>query len=200
MAKADWLLVNPESGSGNKTVNVSSGTQHTGRTARTTVLTFKAAGVENVPVTVNQAGKPQYIDVADAASAAKAGQVVTISGKANSSKLTFSLGTGELAVVLPEKYTANSLETNNSGSIVGDPGASAEYPFSIAVTVPANESVDEISRQIIVTDESGKSDTCLLTQAAGDATLSVSKSTVELTYQGTTVSIDVSSNTNWTAE
>ena len=92
MAKADWVKVNPSQGSGNATVNVSSQTEHTGRVARTTVLRWKAANVADVQRTVNQAGKPEYVDIADAASADKTGKVVTISGVSNSRVLNFSLG------------------------------------------------------------------------------------------------------------
>ena len=197
MAKASWAVVSPASGNGNKTVNVSSSAEHTGRTARSTVLTITAANVSPVTVDVNQAGKPQYVEAPETATAIKAGQQVTISGKSNSKILTFALGTGDLAVNLPAKYTANSLDTDNGVAIAGDPGASAEYNWSIILTVPANETVEDKSKQIIVTDEGGNSDTCILTQAAGDAILSVSKSTVELTYQGTAVSFTVTSNTSW---
>ena len=93
MAKANWVKVNPSQGSGNATVNVSSTAEHTGRVFRSTILTWKAANVENIQRTVNQAGKPEFVDVADAASADKAGKVVTISGVSNSKKLTFSFGT-----------------------------------------------------------------------------------------------------------
>ena len=55
-----------------------------------------------------------------------------------------------------------------------------------------------MSKQIIVTDEGGNTDTCVLTQAAGDAYLTVSKTAIELTYQGTAVSFNVESNTSWT--
>ncbi len=198
MAKASWAVVNPSQGSGNKTVNVSSNAEHTGRAARNTVLTIEAANVEPVTVQVNQAGKPQYVDSQDTASAAKGGQNVTIAGKSNAKQLTFSLGTGALGITVPSTYTAASVSTNNGAEIVGDPGASAEYDWSIVVSVPANTSVTELSRQIIVTDESGNSDICTLTQASGDATLSVSKTTVELDYTGTPVSIDITSNTTWT--
>ena len=69
MAKANWVKLNPSSGSGNATVNVSSTSEHTGRNARTTMLTWKAANVANVVRNVSQAGKPEYVDIADAASA-----------------------------------------------------------------------------------------------------------------------------------
>ena len=197
MAKASWAVVNPSSGSGNATVNVSSNAPHTGRSARTTVLTITAANVEAKTVNVTQQGKPAYVDVIDNAAAEKGGQNVTISGKANSQKLTFTLGTGSLAITLPANYTAGGVSTKNGNAISGDPGASAEYDFSIVITVPKNDSIGELSRQIIVTDENGKTDTCLLTQTAGDAMLVVSKTSIELAYTGEAVSFDITSNTSW---
>lgn len=198
MAKANWAKVNPSSGSGNATVNVSSDAPHTGRNVRSTVLTITAANVEARTVSVTQQGKPAYVDAQDTATAAKGGQNVTISGKANSAKLTFTLGTGNLNVTLPNTYTAGGVSTANGNAISGDPGAAAEYDFSIVLNVPKNEGLIELTRQIIVTDENGKTDTCLLTQTAGDATLSVSKTAIELAYTGEAVSFDITSNTSWT--
>ena len=200
MAKASWVKTTPSSGSGNATVNVSSNTPHTGRVARTTVLTWKAANVDDVQRAVNQAGKPEFVDVADAASADKGGKVVTISGVSNSKKLTFSLGTGDLAITLPGSYTANSMTTSNGANISGDPGAQQEYAFSIVVTVPANTTPAAKTRQIIVTDEGGHQDVCLLTSAAGDAYITIAEGDIELDYLGTAVSVKVESNTNWTVE
>lgn len=200
MAKASWAVVEPPKGSGNKEVSVKSSAEHTGRLARTTVLTFKAAHCEDVLRTVNQAGKPEYVDIAESAAAEKTGKVVTISGVSNSKKLTFSLGTGDLEIDLPNSYNANSTDTVNGAEIAGDPGAQAVYNFSITVTVPANETVDPKTRQIIVTDEGGHQDTCLLTLAAGDAYLRVTEGEISLDYQGTPVTVKVESNTEWTVE
>lgn len=200
MAKADWLSVNPSSGSGNANVNVSSQTAHSGRVARTTTLTWKAANVADVVRSVNQAGKPEYVDIADSAASDQAGKVVTISGVSNSAKLTFSLGTGELDISLPTSYTANSITTENGVAIAGDPGAMAEYNFSISITVPANEGVDELSRQIIVEDGAGNRDVCLLTLAAGEPYITIAEGVIELDYLGTAVTVAVESNTDWTVE
>lgn len=200
MAKASWVKTTPSSGSGNATVNVSSNTPHTGRVVRTTILTWKAANVPDVARTVNQAGKPEFVDVADAASAEKTGKVVTISGASNSRKLTFSLGTGDLAISLPNSYVANSMNTNNGANISGDPGAQQEYAFSISITVPANTTTSAKSRQIIVTDEAGHQDVCLLTSVAGDAFITIAEGVIELDYLGTAVAVKVESNTNWTVE
>lgn len=200
MAKANWVNVNPASGSGDATVNVTSKTQHTGRKARTTTLTWKAANVADVVRNVSQAGKPEYVDIDDAASADKAGKVVTISGVSNSAKLTFSLGTGDLAISLPSTYVANSMTTNNGAAISGDPGAASEYSFSIAISVPANTDTSSKTRQIIVENEAGTRDVCTLTSAAGDAYVTVQSGTIELDYLGTPVPWTVESNTTWTIE
>lgn len=201
MAKANWVKVTPASGSGDATVNVSSTAEHTGRKARTSVLTWKAANVADVARTVSQAGKPEYVDIADAASADKAGKVVTITGVSNSAKLTFSLGTGNLTnITLPSTYTANSISTSNGAAISGDPGANAEYNFSITISVPANNEIVAKTRQVIVEDEAGNRDVCTLTSAAGDAYVTVQSGTIELDYKGTAVPWSVESNTAWTIE
>ena len=197
MAKANWAVVSPSQGSGNATVNVSSSATHTGRNVRTTVLTITAANVAAKTVNVTQQGKPAYVDAIDNAAAEKGGQNVTISGKSNAAKLTFSLGTGELEITLPSQYTAGGVKTNNGTAISGDPGASAEYDFSIVITVPENTTIGELSRQIVVSDGDGNTDTCLLTQTAGDAMLVVSKTAIELAYTGEAVSFDITSNTSW---
>lgn len=99
---------------------------------------------------------------------------------------------------MPASYTAGGVSTDNGVAIAGDPGATAEYDWSIVLDVPENVTIGELTKQIIVTDEGGNTDTCLLTQAAGDAYLTVTKTSIELTYQGTAVSFGVESNTSWT--
>ena len=203
MAKANWLKVNPSQGSGDATVNVSSTAEHTGRKARTTTLTWKAANVVDVVRNVSQAGKPEKDALVfdSAASADKGGKLVTISGVSNSAKLTFSFGSGDLTdITLPSTYTANSVSTSNGTAISGDPGAAAEYNFSIAITVPANNEITAKTRQVIVEDEGGNRAICTLTSAAGDAYVTVQEGTIELDYHGTPVTWTVESNTTWTIE
>jgi len=206
MAYASWLNPSKTSGSGNDTVNVSALSDHTGRTARSTVMTFKGSNVSDVPVTVNQAGKPEFVTLQATATVNKQGGTLTISGTSNSSKLTFSLGSSAtLSLTLPSSYTANSASTTNGAAISGDPGASAEYPFSITFTgIGENTSISDLTAQLIVTDNAGHDATCTITQAAGDATLSVSPTTVNLDWnaysEGTTASVAVTSNTSWTID
>lgn len=200
MSKANWVLIDPESGSGNKSISVSAH-EHTGRSPRESNLTFSAANCDDVVRKVIQAGKPEFTQLTETSvSVPKEGKTITISGVSNSSKLTFSLGTGGLSINLPGSYTANSLSIENGTAIQGDPGSLAQFNFSIAINVPANETIDSLSRQVIVTDASGKVATCTLTQTAGDPYLRVQTGDINLTYAGTAVSVSVESNTSWTIE
>lgn len=198
MAKANWLKVDPSQGSGNATVKVSSTAEHTGRKPRTTTLTWTAANVTDVVRTVSQAGKPEYISMTNSASADKEGKIVTINGKSNSAKLTFSLGSGDLDLTLPPNYTANSVITANGAAIAGDPGATSEYEFFIPIIVPANPNITEKTRQLVVRNEAGQTAVCTIRSAAGDAYVTVQEGTIELDYLGTAVSWSVESNTSWT--
>lgn len=207
MAYASWLNPSKTSGSGNDTVNVGANSDNTGRNARSTNMTFKAANVADVVRQVTQAGKPEFVTIESAKSVVKGGvATLTITGTSNSSKLTFSLASGgTLPVTLPSSYTANSISTNNGAAISGDPGASAEFPFSIAFTnIGANPTINERSVQLIVTDNAGNTATCLITQAAGDPVLEVSPESVQLDWNAATqsgsASFSVTSNTNWTVE
>lgn len=202
MAYASWLTPSKTSGSGNDTVSVSASSQNTGRNARTTTVTFKAVGVSDVERTVNQVGKPEFASFASSsAAAAKEGQTLTLSGTSNSSELTFSLGTDNIGLTLPSTYTAAGLTINNGDSIIGDPGANQEFAWSIQFSIPANTSVDPLTCQVVVTDDAGHTNTCTITLAAGDATLSVSPASVDLPWDASTSSnFTITSNTNWTVE
>ena len=206
MAYSAWLNPSKTSGSGNDTVNVTANADNTGRNARSTNMTFKAANCEDVVRQVTQAGKPEFVSIASAASIEKTGGTITISGVTNSSKLTFSLASGgTLVLTLPSTYNANSVSTNNGAAISGDPGATQEFPFSIQfANVGANPDITAKSVQLIVTDNAGNTATCTITQAAGDPVLSVSPASVQLDWNAataeTSASFSVTSNTNWTIE
>ena len=200
MAYASWVTPNKTSGSGNDTVSWT-GSAHTGRSSRTTTATFSASGVESKTLTIIQAGKTEFVSMDDTATVQKTGGTVTISGTSNSSKLTFSLtGTDNIGLTLPSTYTANSVSTNNGSAITGDPGATQQYNFSITFSnIGANTGTSSLTAQLTVTDNAGHTDTCTITQAAGDATLSISPTTINLTAAGVADnSVTVTSNTSWT--
>lgn len=199
MAYASWVSPNKTQGNGNDTV-AWTGQVHTGRSARQTTATFSASGVESKVLTIVQAGKAEYVQIDPTAAVSKTGGSLTITGKSNSSKLTFTLtGTNGIGLTLPAKYTAASVQTNNGTAITGDPGAAQEYDFSITFTgISENTTIGALVSQLTVTANNSTSATCDITQAAGDAYLTIEPTTINLTAAGTAVNVTVESNTSWT--
>lgn len=199
MAYASWARPSKTQGNGNDTVAWSA-PEHTGRSPRQTQAVFAASGVTSKALTIIQAGKSEFVEMDDTGTVSKAGGTVTISGTSNSSDLTFSLtGANGIGLVLPTKYLANSVQTNNGAAISGDPGATQQYAFSITFSnILENTSVSALTSQLTVTDNAGHTDTCTITQAAGDAYLTIEPTTINLTAAGTAVNVTVESNTSWT--
>ncbi len=199
MAYASWVTPDKVSGNGNDSV-AWTGSAHTGRSSRTTTATFAASGVESKTLTIIQAGKTEFVSIDATAAVDKTGGTLTIHGTSNSSKLTFSLtGANNIGLVLPSSYTAASITTNNGAAITGDPGAAQQYAFEITFTgIAENTSISSLTSQLTVKTNNNQSAVCDITQAAGDAYLTISPTTINLTAAGTAVSVAVSSNTSWT--
>ena len=208
MAKAAWLTVNPASGNGNATVQ-NTGTVHTGREQRETTVTGVAVGVSpNKTYKVIQKGKPEFVSFTNGAetTVGKAGGILTITGKTNSSKLNFELVNletravvaGGLKLTLPSKYTAGGVETTNNVAITGDPGAQQEFEFSITFTgIAANTTIDELTAAMKVTTAGGQSAQIQIKQSAGDPVFSFGQETITLEASGAAVSQTIVSNTSW---
>ena len=205
MAKPSWLVLNPTTGSGNGSIANSSNSAHTGRVARTGTVTVTAVGVDT-PVTykVTQSPKAEFVSFDNGAEMAvsKEGGEVTVSGKSNASKLTFSWVTKARVagdVDIPTTYQANGVTTNNGVEITGDPGATAEFPFSVTLNFPLNDTIEEIVKNLVATTTGSISAQIALKQAAGDAYLRVDPIKITLTAEGTPVNVNIESNTSWTA-
>lgn len=200
--KPSWLITNPASGgSGNGAIQ-NSASEHTGRVARTGMVTVTATGLET-PKTykVTQTPKSEFVRFNDGVemAAGKAGGALTIQGKSNSAKLTFSWVGSVEDVKIPESYQANGSSANNGEAIIGDPGAQNEYDFSIQLTLPENDTVDEVVRTLLVTAEGAQTAQIAIKQAAGDPTLEIEPTEITIPQAGTpAVSVQVTSNTTWT--
>lgn len=207
MAKAAWLTVSPMSGSGNQTIQ-NSGTEHTGRLQRTTTVTGIASGVSpNRTYTVIQQPKSEFVSFNESeVTVSKEGGNLTIVGKSNSEKLTFSLvdpneDENDLVLELPSNYTAGGSSTANGEAITGDPGATAEYEFSIQFTgISANTTINELTAAVKVEANGGQTAQVLVKQTAGDPTFEFGQESITLTSAGTAVTNTVVSNTSWTLE
>lgn len=210
MAKPTWLTIAPMAGNSNETVNCT-GTEHTGRVARSYAMTISAVGTDSCTVTATQTPLAEFVTFSsNTATIGKEGGNLTITGRSNSSKLTFSLNDSpSLPITLPENYTANGVSTNNSAEITGDPGAVAAYDFSIVFSVPENTTISDRSATLNVGDNGGTSPSAsqfhsiVITQNAGDAYLYINEegtttASITIPQAGTSTSFKVLSNADWT--
>ena len=168
LTKGGFTLT-PKAGTGNAKVSISC-SERTGRVATSPVtFTAKMDGFSvSKSVSVVQAGKPEFVTVNNSAVAVdKKGETVTITGVSNTSKLSFSCTASEVTF---NSYTANGASATNGVAIAGDPGASAQYAFSIPVTVSVNTTASSKTYTLNITAEGGQKTTVVLTQLASDFT------------------------------
>lgn len=200
MAKPAWLLIDPSTGSGNGTI-ANSASAHTGRVARTGTVTVTGTGVSTpATYTATQQPKAEFASFDNGAemAASKAAGKVTVTGKSNSTKLTFSFAGDALGVELPASFTAAGVDTDNGVAVAGDPGATAEYAFSVELDFPLNDTIEEVVRTLVVTANGGQAAQIAIKQAAGDARLEVTPLEITIPQDGSAVSVNVVSNTTWT--
>lgn len=200
--KFGFVTVDPVSGSGDQAVSIS-GDKYTGRLERTTNLIVVTNGGVRKALVVNQAAAAESVTSdSPTATVAKTGGNVTITGKSNSTKLTFAATPAEengLTLQLPENYTAAGKQTANGAVIAGDPGTTGEFVWSITISnVPANVSIEELVATLSVTAAGGQKAQVTITQAAGDSTLDIDKETINLDVNGSAQTVNVTSNDEWT--
>lgn len=148
MAKPLWISVSKSNGIGNDSVNVTA-QAYTGREQRSGVITANATGGGSDTSTVEQAGKPEFIQLLTeelTVTADKSGQVLSFTGKSNCADLKVVQSVNEdLAQIEGVSYAlevngeADGNWNNATTSVDGDPGASAEYDFTLKITIPANK-------------------------------------------------------------
>lgn len=213
MAKADWLTLEPTSGQGNATVT-NRAAIHTGRVERTTTVTAVAAGVSpNKTYTVIQEPKAEFVRLdndSHAVTVGKEGGSLTLKGRSNSVKLTFSLldntegsTSNDLSLSLPANYEVvlkGALqEVPNGEAISGDPGASAEYEFNITFTdIAPNLISNELQCMLRVDADNGTFSRVTIKQAPGGSEFSFKKDRITFEAIADTLqNQDIESNTSW---
>ncbi|MEA5046519.1 MAG: BACON domain-containing protein [Petrimonas sp.] len=149
-----WLNAYPIAGSGNKNVDLKA-EEYKGRDARTGTVAVQS-GVIQRNVSISQAGLAEFVTIDPILNVGYEAQTVTITGKSNSSKLTFTTDTGYLEINLPAQYNVNGTNVNNGSAIAGDPGALDEYNFSITVAVGENVEDFSIQNNIFATADGGQ--------------------------------------------
>lgn len=168
LTKGGFTLT-PKTGTGNAEVSISC-SERTGRVDTSPVtFTAKMNGFSvSKSISVVQKGKPEFVTVNNSAVAVdKKGETVTITGVSNTSKLSFSCTANEVTF---SSYTANGASATNGVAISGDPGASAQFAFSIPVTVSVNTTTSSKTYTLNITAAGGQKTAVVLTQLASDFT------------------------------
>ena len=196
MAKDSWLTVSPMSGKGNATLR-NSGTPHKGRLQRSTVVTAVVKDMaEGKSYSVNQKPSSEYLTLDKTEfSIGEAGGNVTVTGKSNSARLTFTLGeSSAISIPIPTTYTVNSFSNSTSAAITGDPGAKDEFTFSITFAIPRNLGAERVGVIVVQGSSSTVSAIANITQAVatfkmtyakGDYINTISKTEETVQYGGT---------------
>lgn len=201
--KQNGIVVNPSTGSGDTTLQVKAETANRGnRVAQTATFKVEGTGVaEKKQFVAKHLPAAEFIGFDNTSPAVdKGGGTVTLTGKSNSQKITFSKGTGGIigADIAQIKFTANGAEATSGTAISGDPGAKAKYSFSLTLTAAANETIKARTQQIIATANGGQKATATLNQTAGDPFIEVTPTSIDVPQDGSEVQVTVDTNTTFT--
>lgn len=201
--KQNGIVVDPSTGSGDTTLQVKAETVNRGnRVAQIATFEVEGTGVATKKQFVaKHLPANEFIEFDNSKPAVdKGGGTITLTGKSNSQKITFSKGTGSIIVadITAIKFTANGAGATSGTVIPGDPGAKAKYSFTLTLTASANETIQARTQQIIATANGGQKATATLNQTAGDPFIEVTPSTIDVPQNGSTVQVTVDTNTTFT--
>ena len=107
--------------------------------------------------------------------------------------ITFAVDSDASSWLTVGKLVVNKKAYNSGANIEGDPGADDVYAFEITFTAAANPTVNTRTGNITVNGQK-----YTVTQAAGDATLTVSPTALTFAAAGETKQITITTNTAWT--
>lgn len=201
--KQNGVVVSPSTGSGDTTLQVKAETANRGNRVNQ-LATFEVEGTGvamKKQFVANHLPAAEFIEFDTKNPAVdKGGGTVTLTGKSNSKKITFSKGTGAIigANISAIKFTANGAAATSGTAISGDPGAKAKYNFSLTLTATANETIQARTQQIIAMADGGQKATTTLNQTAGDPFIEVAPTHIDVPQDGSAVQVSVDTNTTFT--
>lgn len=201
--KQNGIVVNPSSGSGDTTLNVKAEVANRGnRVTQSATFSVEGAGVtEKKQFVAKHLPADEFIQFDNTSPAVdKGGGTVTLNGKSNTSKITFSKGAGDIitADISAIRFQANGSSATSGTAISGDPGAKAKYTFTLTLSAVANETIKGRTQQIIATANGSQKAITTLNQTAGDPFIEVAPTTIDVPQDGTAVQVTVDTNTTFT--
>lgn len=171
----DWVSINEDSGSGDTALTATVKEANTGRLTRSVTLKGTTAHDAEATATITQSSKGEFVIFTQRTySLGNSATSVTVTGRSNSRRLTFALPTIGTDISdflnLPETFTVTKSDNttvvvNNGADINGDPGASAEYTFSITLTTKDTNPSTARHQYLNVTGYAGNTDATDISQA-----------------------------------
>lgn len=190
-AKPSWITLSAVEGTGNSQVDVTAPV-YKGRNGRSGLITVAVEDLTE-DVTLQQKGSTIWDVTTQSLAFVKTGEAKKFTGNANLASITFTVDSDASAWLTADKLVVATEKYNSGAAIKGDPGASNVYAFEITFTAAANPTVKARSGHITVNGQK-----YTVTQAAGDATLSVSPTSLTFVAAGETKQITITTNTAWT--
>lgn len=198
------ITVSPSSGSGDTTLKVRAKTANIrNRIVQDFTFTVTAPGVTPNKTFIGRLkAAAEFVSFDNGASMSvdKEGGTVTITGLSNSTKLTFSKGSGSIIAsdISKIEYQANGAPATSGMAISGDPGAMTKYAFTLTLTASENTTIEARTQQITVTAAGSQSATITLNQTAGEPYLNLSSPIVEVDQDGSAETLQITTNTTFT--
>lgn len=189
-AKPSWITLSAVEGTGNSRVDVTAPV-YKGREGRSGSITVAVKGLTE-EVAIQQSGSNIWDVTTQSLAFVKTGEAKKFTGNANLASITFAVNSDASSWLTAGKLVINEKKYNSGAAIEGDPGASDVYSFEITFTAAANPTVSIRSGHITVNGQK-----YTVTQAAGDATLSVSPTSLTFAAAGETKQITITTNTAW---
>lgn len=201
--KNNGVVVSPSKGSGDTTLQVKAETVNRGnRLVQLATFEVEGAGVAmKKQFVASHLPADEFIEFDNKSPAVdKGGGTITLTGKSNSQKITFSKGNGAIigAAIDAIKFTANGAAATSGIDISGDPGAKAKYSFSLTLTAAENETIEARTQQIIAKANGGQKATVTLNQTAGDPFIEVAPTNIDVHQDGSAAQVTVDTNTTFT--
>ena len=190
-SKPSWITLSAVEGTGNSQVDVTAPV-YKGREGRSGSITVTVEDLTE-DVAIQQSGSNIWDVTTKSLAFVKTGEAKKFTGNANLASITFAVDSDASSWLTAGKLVVNKEQYNSDAAIKGDPGASNVYAFEITFTAAANPTVKTRSGHITVNGQK-----YTVTQAAGDATLSVSPTSLTFAAAGETRQITITTNTAWT--
>lgn len=190
-SKPIWITLSAVKGTGNSQVDVTAPV-YKGREGRSGSITVTVEDLTE-DVAIQQSGSNIWDVTTKSLAFVKTGEAKKFTGNANLASITFAVDSDASNWLTAGKLVVATKQYDSGAAIKDDPGASNVYSFEITFTAAANPTVSTRSGHITVNGQK-----YTVTQAAGDATLSVSPTSLTFAAAGETKQITITTNTAWT--